>query len=109
MDEDNKVELVFNMRKNRGKLDNDGHYWSDEDKTRLKNLFNAVVDLTDISLSLGRTERAVMHQINKQSLYSPRQEGSRYQNRKVYDCRCRTCKVSPENCPNHLSFEQRGH
>lgn len=62
-------ESVRSMRNQTLRADRAGDYWTDDEKNRLRILFDSGVGITEIALELGRTEPAVYQQIEKLDLY----------------------------------------
>lgn len=58
-------ESVRSMRNQTLRADRAGDYWTDDEKNRLRILFDSGVGITEIALELGRTEPAVYQQIEK--------------------------------------------
>lgn len=69
-------ESVRSMRNQTLRADRAGDYWTDDEKNRLKTLFDSGVGITEIALELGRTEPAVYQQIEKMDLYGRKQNRS---------------------------------
>ena len=62
-------ESVRSMRNQTLRADRAGDYWTDDEKNRLRILFDNGVGITEIALELGQTEPAVYQQIEKLDLY----------------------------------------
>ena len=58
-------ESVRSMRNQTLRADRAGDYWTDDEKNRLRILFDSGAGITEIALELGRTEPAVYQQIEK--------------------------------------------
>lgn len=63
------TEMTIAMRTGNLKMENDGDYWSDEDRRKLSDRFYAGASYNEIALELGRTEPAVQQQIEQMQLY----------------------------------------
>lgn len=102
MTEEAFQESVRNLRNHVGQLEREGDYWSDEERDRLKMMFNMGVGITEISIRLQRTEPAVFQQIEKLDLYQ-RKEWPRRRRAvpKACECRCAVCEVDPRDCPRN--------
>ena len=75
-------------------------YWTDDEKNRLRILFDSGVGITEIALELGRTEPAVYQQIEKLDLYGRKQNPQRQRNgKKPPECLCGRCGNDPTSCP----------
>ena len=81
-------EAVKAMRSRTGKLEHEGDYWTSDDIELLRTMFNNFEGLTDIAITLQRTEVAVMQQIEKLDLYG----------RKNNPRRCRICDKTEDKC-----------
>ena len=77
-------ESVRSMRNQTLRADRAGDYWTDDEKNRLKTLFDSGVGITEIALELGRTEPAVYQQIEKMDLYGRKQNPQRQRNGKKH-------------------------
>ena len=58
-------ESVRSMRNQTLRADRAGDYWTDDEKNRLKTLFDSGVGITEIALELGRTEPAFISRSRK--------------------------------------------
>ena len=58
-------ESVRSMRNQTLRADRAGDYWRDDEKNRLRILFDSGVGITEIALELGRSELAVYPQTEK--------------------------------------------
>lgn len=106
MTEEAFAESVRNLRSNEGCLERAGDYWSDDDKRRLEEMFDAGVGISEIAIRLQRTEPAVFQQIEKLDLYRRKARPRRRRSLKPCVCHCPTCGVGWENCPRYAG-EQR--
>ena len=93
-------ESVRSMRHQTLRADRAGDYLTDDDKNRLRILFDSGVGITEIALELGRTEPAVYQQIEKLDLYGRKQNPQRQRNgKKPPECLCGRCGNDPTSCP----------
>ena len=100
-------ESVRSMRNQTLRADRAGDYWTDDEKNRLRILFDSGVGITEIALELGRTEPAVYQQIEKMDLYGRKQKPQRQRNgKKPPDCLCGRCGNDPTSCPLLAQCEQ---
>ncbi len=58
-------ESVRSMRNQTLRADRAGDYWTDDEKNRLRILFDSGVGITEIALELGRTEPAFISRSRK--------------------------------------------
>ena len=58
-------ESVRSMRNQTLRADRAGDYWTDDEKNRLRILFDSGVGITEIALELGRTEPAFISRARK--------------------------------------------
>lgn len=93
-------ESVRSMCHQTLRADRAGDYWTDDEKNRLRILFDSGVGITEIALELGRTEPAVYQQIEKLDLYGRKQNPQRQRNdKKPPECLCGRCGNDPTSCP----------
>ena len=102
-------EFLKSIRMRETHLEREGEYWTDEEREKLENLYNAGVGISEIAIELKRTEQAIMAQIN---LYLGRQSDTfgvyRQKKQRKCKCLCSKCKIGIENCPyraNHTEEE----
>lgn len=100
-------ESVRSMRNQTLRADRAGDYWTDDEKNRLRILFDSGVGITEIALELGRTEPAVYQQIEKLDLYGRKQNPQRQRSgKKPPDCLCGRCGNDSTSCPLLAHCEQ---
>ena len=93
-------ESVRSMCHQTLRADRAGDYWTDDEKNRLRILFDSGVGMTEIALELGQTEPAVYQQIEKLDLYGRKQNPQRQRNgKKPPECLCGRCGNDPTSCP----------
>ena len=93
---DNKV-AVKNLRNRTIRLDREGDYWTDEEIEELHNMFYDGAGITEIAMTLQRTEPAIFQQINKCDLYRS-QSPLRKRSKKSMTCKCSTCLLFKKTC-----------
>lgn len=109
MTEDAFQDSVRNLRNHVGQLEREGDYWSDEERERLKAMFDGGVGITEISIRLQRTEPAVFQQIEKLDLYQRKAWPRRRKGAsKTCECHCAACEVDPKDCPRNQEQEEGG-
>ena len=108
MTEEAFAESVRSLRSNESCLERAGDYWSDDDKRRLEEMFDAGIGISEIAIRLQRTEPAVFQQIEKLDLYRRKARPRRRRSLKPCVCHCATCEVSQENCPRCADGEKEG-
>ncbi len=94
------TEVVKDLRHCATRLANEGAYWTDPEKDRLAELFYNGAGISEIAVTLQRTEPAVFQQIEKMDLYQ-RKENPRRQRcfTKEPACLCEDCRLAPMFCP----------
>lgn len=105
-------ETVRNMRRGIRRLDREGDYWSEDDKEKLRILFDLGTGITDISIQMQRTEPAIMQQIEKLDLYQRKENPSRRRFGNKDHCTVCSCEgrdhiVCP-NCGASLIIQEDG-
>ena len=91
-----KQQLLIALRTGEMPAERSGEYWSEEELQLLKRLYcEDGIDISDITLQLGRSELAVCQQLTKLGLLSP-QGKPRARNKKplTAQCLCPLCQVS---------------
>ena len=89
-----------NMRNRTAKLERAGDYWSEDEKTQLRELFEYGVGLSEIAIRLQRTEPAVSQQTEKMDLYGRGSNPCRRKSEpKAPVCLCDTCEIDQSACP----------
>ena len=66
---ENNTEMIKSLRNRTVRLEHEGDYWTADENERLKSMFSDNIGISEISLTLQRTEQAVMQQIEKMDLY----------------------------------------
>ena len=90
-------ELLKSIRNRQTYLENEGNYWSDDERKKLDDLYNDGVGISEIALELERTEQAVFVQINLN-------RGNRgdtvrkCSSAKHHKCLCTECEIGIDNC-----------
>lgn len=98
---DNKcAESIINMRNRTVRLDRAGDYWTEDEKSQLKLLFETGVGISDIAVQLQRTEPAIMQQVEKMDLYNRKASPMRRKSApKEPVCLCNNCQLDRASCP----------
>lgn len=91
-------ETVRNMRHRTTRLDREGDCWTDNEKHRLRIMFNQGVGITEMAVRLQRSEPAVYQQIEKSDLYRRKEHPKRKQKQKHHYCLCNRCKCAGYTC-----------
>ena len=76
----------------------DGDYWSDEDRARLKRLFDMGFGISEIALELRRGEPAICQQIAHMDLFERKRRRHRVRPALPSGCLCKECTADPEAC-----------
>ena len=93
-------EAIKSMRNRNRRLDREGDYWSQEEKDRLRSLFDDGTGLSEIAIRLQRTEPAVFQQIEKMDLYQRKDYPQRRRSfARSGSCLCRQCTADRSICP----------
>lgn len=113
MVENSLKESVISMRTRTTRLEHEGDYWTPDEIDQLKTHFREGMGISEIAVTLQRTEPAIIQQIEKLDLYnrkaSPRRVRTVHEkaaeNRTICDCcLCANCTVDPELCPRRKDF-----
>lgn len=92
--------LVQAMRQRKLHLDNEGEYWSEHEKERLRLYFNRGEGITEMAILLCRSEPAIMQQIEKMDLYGRKTNPQRRKGAKRPSCLCSVCQLPETLCSN---------
>lgn len=98
MDSEMLHKEIQKMRQNRTEKSKNREYWSDGEIEKVSGLFYGGVDISEIALEIGRTEKAVFQKINGLKLY---EAVNRPQSRSAPGiCRCNECMLKGrcQNC-----------
>lgn len=98
-------EAVQSMRNRTTRLDREGDYWNDDEKEKLRFLFNNGEGITEIAIQLQRSEPAVMQQIEKMDLYQRKEYPQRSRNTsRAPRCLCENCSLDRAFCPRCTAY-----
>ena len=108
MTEEGFQETVIRMRNRTMRMEHEGDHWSEDDLDLLRKLYFEGVDFSVIAVRLGRTELAIMQQVQRPDFRIP-QRMSQNKNREEEsvgtDCPCkgsfRRCPMVKENDKKH--------
>ena len=94
-----KAEQVRKMRDRTEPVDRQQEYWTDDELQRLESMFYEGVGITDMALTLQRSEMAVVNRITGyyRRVRAPRQNKA--------ECQCRKCTYYIDGkctCPNGI-------
>ena len=102
-------ETVKNMRNHSTRPQNEGEYWSNEDKQKLIEYFEDAVGITEMAVIFHRSELAVIQQIEKLDLYErknfPQRIRSRSKSLEDSEPLCGNCKIDLSLCPHCELFK----
>ena len=90
--------MTQRLRQRAEKPLHEGSYWSDYDKDELRRMFDTGIGITEIALTLERSEQAVMQMIEKLDLFRRQQHPRRRKKERQCGCICRNCGA-PIECP----------
>jgi len=96
---ENNTEMIKSLRNRTVRLEHEGDYWTAEENERLKRMFSDNIGISEISLTLQRTEPAVMQQIEKLDLYGRKANPKRRKKNKKGRCPCERCQYTETTCP----------
>ena len=103
----NQKETVQSMRRKTCKLEREGDYWTEEDKELLYTLFESGVGITEIAITLQRTEPAVIQQIEKMNLYNRGKYIPKKKHIGSYGCQCSSCPHGPRDSASCQTVSSR--
>lgn len=99
MSKSNK-KIIIKMRNRTERLERENDYWSDEERLQLRTMFYEGVGVTEMALTLKRTEPAIFQQIEKDDLYGRKSNPQRRRSSvKRSICLCASCTADPSICP----------
>ena len=101
------TETIRNLRNRTTVLDHEGDYWTEDEKRRLKQMFEASVGISQIAIILQRSEPALMQQIEALDLYHRKANPKRHRHCKTPTCKCKKCEVPAADCPLGLGMLER--
>lgn len=104
-------QSIINMRNRTVRLDREGDYWTEDEKNQLIAMFNQGMGITEISITLQRTEPAIIQMIEKLDLYNRKENHQRRKPQfKEPVCLCNTCDMDEASCPygRHCQTNQEG-
>ena len=84
--------------------ENNGKYWTDEDRNKLASMFNSEVGITRIALDFKRKELAVMQQLVVMGLLNT---PAYHRGQKEKDCGCLCSKCLNFECENNPNRPNR--
>ena len=96
------VNEIIAMRLYGEGLDNDGQYWSEQDKKTLLDRFDEGVGITELAIDFKRSETAIMQMLNKEKRFQFEVK-SRNRNSCGSQCLCSRCfyyQVCPQSLRN---------
>ena len=101
MSSDEIKNKTIAMRNGELQLLRDGEYWTDDERHRVRIMFEEGVPVNEIALNLQRTERAVYQQISSMNLYvtAPEKMRKHKLGPKEPVCLCSVCSCDRSLCP----------
>lgn len=103
-------EAIKSMRNRGARLEREGDFWTQDERDRLKTLFDEGIGISEIAIRLQRTEPAVFQQSEKLDLYERKSYPKRRRHSaKKGSCLCRQCTADSRICPlcKHREEEER--
>ena len=93
-------EMIRRHRNGTIRFDRDGEIWRDDEKQKVKTMFEDGYGISEIAIAVGRSEPAVVQQIEKMDLYQRAQNPKRHKSpSKAPSCLCDSCSLDPSACP----------
>ena len=100
MSPDIERALIRRQRNGMIRFDHEGEFWRDEEKRMVRMMFDEGYGISEIAIAVGRSEPAVMQQIEKMDLYQREQNPKRHKSPpKAPTCLCSTCMLDRSFCP----------
>jgi len=96
---DNNVEMIKSLRNRTTRLEREGDYWTPDENEQLKMMFYNYRGISEMALTLQRTEPAVLQQIEKLDLYGRKANPKRHKKPKKMKCPCDACPYTSSTCP----------
>lgn len=95
----NTKEQIKALRNRTTRPERDNAYWTPTECDLLRAMFAEGSGITEIALSLMRSETAVMQQILKMDLLDRQTYPLRCKKKPKYRCLCEQCKLPKSTCP----------
>lgn len=93
-------EMLRRHRNGTIRFDREGEIWRDDEKQKVKEMFENGYGISEIALSVGRAELATTQQIEKMDLYQRALNPKRAKPLpKPPTCLCDTCELDKSACP----------
>ena len=103
-------EMIRRHRNGTIRFDHEGEFWRDDEKRTVKMMFEEGYGIPEIAFAVGRSEPAVMQQIEKMDLYQRTLNPKRHKSPpKAPTCLCDSCSLDLSACPRceaHLSVQE---
>jgi len=96
---ENNIEMIKSLRNRTTRLEREGDYWTSDENEQLKMMFYNYRGISEMALTLQRTEPAVLQQIEKLDLYGRKANPKRHKKPKKMKCPCDTCPYTDSTCP----------
>ena len=95
------------MRSGKLQMQKDGNYWTEDERSTVRSLFEAGVPVNEIALELERSESAVYQQIYQMGLYvlAPEKKRNRRTAPKEPSCLCAVCSCDCSLCPRCEDYQ----
>ena len=88
---DSERDMTVRLRMRTEKPLHEGSYWSDSDKETLRRMFSDGSGITEIALTLKRSESAVIQMMEKLDLFGRHQHPRRRRKQHHGGCTCSHC------------------
>ena len=93
-------EMLRRHRNGTIRFDHEGEIWRDDEKQKVKEMFENGYGISEIALGIGRAELAITQQIEKMDLYQRALNPKRAKSPpKPPACLCDTCEMDKSACP----------
>ena len=87
---------IIAMRKEGEGMENDGHYWTEEDINHLIEDHNDGIGISEMAVEFGRSENAIIQQMYREGLLVTPETKKRHRDPKPEPPTCETCKLKEE-------------
>lgn len=87
---------IIAMRKKGEGMENDGHYWKEEEINRLIEGHNDGIGISELAVELSRSESAIIQQMYREGLLVTPETKKRNRSPKPEPPACETCEMKEE-------------
>ena len=98
-------EMIKRHRNGTVRFHREREFWNDEEKEKLKRMFDQGYGISEIAFEMGRSEPEVMQQVEKMDLYQRAENPKRHRSpAKDPVCLCAVCTLDQSRCPNYKDY-----